>query len=629
MATTQFDGIYCGLSPEVGTQSGVGWKGEESAATKSIPSTDIKWVQWLRVARNYQIRVALKDGTRTTFDGFSRDNHDKLVSLFKQHFSVQLESKEVSFRGWNWGSTDFQGQDLAFLVGNKTAFELPLQFVANSNIAGRTEVSLEFQPQSLTKSKPSKYAPDEMAEIRFYVPGTQAKSSRSDAGSQKSDAEDEGEEISAAQAFHNTIKERAEIGQATGDIILSFEEVLVLTPRGRYDVDLYHDFFRLRGKTYDYKIVYSTILKLFLLPKDDLHVLFIMGLGIPIQQGQTRYQYLVMQFTREEETTAELNMTEYVPHSLPLHFGEEVATYDRMKKQYEDPTFEVVSGIFRALSKKKIVGAGSFQSNNGHPSVKANLKAVQGDLFLLEKYVFFVSKQPVLIELVDIYQVVFSRLGRGMGASASRSFDLKITTKSGPEYVFSSIIKEEKNGVEAYLIERKVRVKNEKVPEEEIVMAGDDEDEDEEMASIASGSDVEKAKPKKSAGADLDSEEEDDDFEASASDSGSPTDTDSDGSGGETASDASGDRDVARGAKKALKKSAKKGKGKAADGEDTPAKKPAKKKKAKADKDEDAMDVDESEGEKSKPKPKPKPKVKVKAKGVEEDGPVKKKQKTG
>ena len=94
-----------------------------------------------------------------------------------------------------------------------------------------------------------------------------------------------------------------------------------------------------------------------------------MGLGIPIQQGQTRYQYLVTQFTREEETTAELNLTEYVPPSLLLRYQvlkpsyrrEEVATYDRMKKHYEDPTFEVVSGIFRALSKKKIVGAGSFQ----------------------------------------------------------------------------------------------------------------------------------------------------------------------------------------------------------------------------------------------------------------------------
>ena len=51
----------------------MGWKGEESAATKSIPSTDIKWIQWLRVARNYQIRVGMKDGTRETFDGFIRD----------------------------------------------------------------------------------------------------------------------------------------------------------------------------------------------------------------------------------------------------------------------------------------------------------------------------------------------------------------------------------------------------------------------------------------------------------------------------------------------------------------------------------------------------------------------------
>ena len=130
---------------------------------------------------------------------------------------------------------------------------------------------------------------------------------------------------------------------------------------------------------------------------------------------------------------------------------------------------------------------------------------------MLEKYIFFVSKQPVLIELVDIYQVVFSRLGQGMGASASRSFDLKITPKNGSDHVFSSIMKEEKNGVEAYLTERKVRVKNEKVPEEEIVMVEDDDDDDEEMASIASGSDVERGKSrkmKKSAGADVDSEEE-------------------------------------------------------------------------------------------------------------------------
>jgi structure-specific recognition protein 1 len=188
-------------------------------------------------------------------------------------------------------------------------------------------------PSDSAGKKPSKNQPDEMVEIRFFVPGQSTRARGSDAGSNKSDAEENDDEVSAAQAFHDAVKEKAELGHVSGDIILSFEEVLVLTPRGRYDVDMFPSFLRLRGKTYDYKIVYSSISKLFLLPKDDLHILFIvcvmmtlpavlltpslkLGLNVPIRQGQTRYQYLVMQFSREEEITAELNMSECVSPSF-------------------------------------------------------------------------------------------------------------------------------------------------------------------------------------------------------------------------------------------------------------------------------------------------------------------------
>ena len=41
-------------------------------------------------------------------------------------------------------------------------------------------------------------------------------------------------------------------------------------------------------------------------------------------------------------------------------FSEDIEKYERLKKNYEDPTFEVVSGVFRALANKKIIGAGSF-----------------------------------------------------------------------------------------------------------------------------------------------------------------------------------------------------------------------------------------------------------------------------
>ena len=40
---------------------------------------------------------------------------------------------------------------------------------------------------------------------------------------------------------------------------------------------------------------------------------------------------------------------------------EELNQHERLKKRYEDPTFEVVSSVFRALSKKKITSTGSFQ----------------------------------------------------------------------------------------------------------------------------------------------------------------------------------------------------------------------------------------------------------------------------
>lgn len=160
------------------------------------------------------------------------------------------------------------------MVSNKTSFELPLDKVANSNIAGKTEVSLEFAIDMASKN--FRGGMDELVEIRFHVPGTHSRVKGSDAGSAQSEDEEE-EETSAAQAFHDTIKEKADIGQVAGDIILSFEEVLVLTPRGRYDVDMFPDFLRLRGKTYDYKIAYTSISRMFLLPKDDQQVLFIVS----------------------------------------------------------------------------------------------------------------------------------------------------------------------------------------------------------------------------------------------------------------------------------------------------------------------------------------------------------------
>ena len=48
-------------------------------------------------------------------------DHDRLAHLLKQHFSITLETKEVSFKGWNWGVTDFQGKSRRHITDKNVA----------------------------------------------------------------------------------------------------------------------------------------------------------------------------------------------------------------------------------------------------------------------------------------------------------------------------------------------------------------------------------------------------------------------------------------------------------------------------------------------------------------------------
>ena len=84
-----------------------------------------------------------------------------------------------------------------------------------------------------------------------------------------------------------------------------------LTGRGRYSLEFFNDSLRLLGKSTDYRVPFTNIHRIFLLPKvDDLHVQLVLGLDPPIRQGATRYPFLVAQWPKDEEVDAELNMSE-------------------------------------------------------------------------------------------------------------------------------------------------------------------------------------------------------------------------------------------------------------------------------------------------------------------------------
>lgn len=371
-------------------------------------------------------------------------------------------------------------------------FELPLAQAIATNKPGKNEVAINFvDPGQPAPDGINPKEVDELMDCTFYVPGTVAKETTTEDNS-GGEQEDEEEEVNADMVFYETVKSKLEFSQMTTENIVQFQEILSLTPRGRYNIDMYQDFLRLRGKTYDYKILYSNIVQLFLLLKpDDVHVLFVVsliysnllffffdtykqiGLDPPLRQGQTKYPFLVFQFVREEEIDVDLNLEDSVL---------EEKYENKLQKHYDAPTYEVVSNVFRALTGRKVISTSTYRSHHGAYAMKCSMKANEGFLYPLEKSLLFIPKPPTFIPINEIGVVTFSRVGQSSGSS--RTFDMKFRMTSGTDIQFSSINREEYANIEDYLKQRKIKIKTE-VSEDAVItytdLAGlDDEDDDDD-----------------------------------------------------------------------------------------------------------------------------------------------------
>lgn len=284
---------------------GLGWKDSESGKITTISQSDLKEAFWYRVCKGYRLDLLQTNGKHAYFENFTRDDGEVLERVLQEYLSLELKPQEHSIKGWNWGSTEFRGSEMQFMVGSNPAFTLPLTQVASTALAGKNEVALDFAAgPAPTDPVARRRAGDSLVEIRFYVPGM-ATREQEEEGDEEGEINTEtvlgkdGEALTAASWLHDNIRERGDIGSVQTESIVSFSELLCLTPRGRYDIDMHDTFFRLRGKSHDYKILYSSVTKLFLLAKPDgLFWMFIVGLEPPLRQGQTRYPYLCFQFAK-------------------------------------------------------------------------------------------------------------------------------------------------------------------------------------------------------------------------------------------------------------------------------------------------------------------------------------------
>ncbi|KAK4639681.1 FACT complex subunit [Podospora pseudocomata] len=509
-AIESFDNIYLDLSKEHGkcrfAETGLGWKPVGGGDTFTLDQGNIGGAQWSRAAKGYEIKILQRNSGIIQLDGFQQEDYERLSKIFKNWYSTNLENKEHSLRGWNWGKAEFGKAELTFNVQNRPAFEIPYSEISNTNLAGRNEIAVEFavgeggkpgqNGATPGKGKKASAGKDQMVEMRFYIPGTTTRK-EAEGGDAGSDADEE--EKNAVTLFYDTLIEKAEIGESAGDTIATFLDVLHLTPRGRFDIDMYDTSFRLRGKTYDYKIQYEAIKKFMVLPKpDEVHYLLCIGLDPPLRQGQTRYPFLVMQFKTDEEVTLDLNLPE---EDLNEKYK------GKLESHYEQPLHSVVAQIFRGLAGKKILSpAKNFQTHRAQSGIKCSIKASEGFLYCLEKAFMFVPKPATYIAYDQTQSITFSRVGGAV--SALSTFDITVHMKGGGNSQFSNINREDLKGLEDFFQYKGLRVKNE-IDEDANMLAAAMRAED--MAS----SDEEVVQNKADRGsADEDEESVDEDFQA-------------------------------------------------------------------------------------------------------------------
>lgn len=495
--STDFDRIYLNQSKFNGrfriADSGLGWKaaaGGGSTANQAkapflLPATELYTVQWSRGCRGYELKINTRNQGVVQLDGFSQDDFNLIKNDFHRRFNVQVEQKEHSLRGWNWGNTDLARNEMIFAVNGKPSFEIPYARINNSNLTSKTEVAIEFNIQD------EEYQPagDELVEMRFYIPGV-VKGENEDEmpkkeGEEEVDMEKEPkEEKTMAESFHEELKQKADIGEVAGDSIVSFQDVFFATPRGRYDIDIYKTSIRLRGKTYEYKLQHRQIQRIVSLPKaDDIHHLIVLSIEPPLRQGQTTYPFLVMQFQKDEETEVQLNLED----------AEFEANYkDTLMKQYDAKTHIVISHVLKGLTGKRVTVPGAYKSKYEQCAVSCSYKANEGYLYPLDNGFFFLIKPTLYIPFSDVSSVNISRAGQT--STSSRTFDLEVILRSNRgSTTFANISKEEQQLLEQFLKSKNLRVKNEDKEAQQRLQSALGSDSDEEDVNMGSAGEDEES----------------------------------------------------------------------------------------------------------------------------------------
>lgn len=436
----------------------------------SMSGKNITHAEWTYAARGYLLRI-WKEKVATEFSGFQETDFEVVRDALDAFFKVKLVQIELDGRGINWGDLSFHknGSLLVFNNTNKTRlFDIALDSIKNCTKTPKSnELILEFHEDSVSSRDD-----DVLSEVRFAFP--------------KDDTEDD--EDSRLDVMRKAILNKADVITATGEAIVSFDQMPFLAPRGRYVVDMYRKFFRMHGRTYDFKVPYNSISVMFLLDKPDGHKYFIISLDVPVRTGKTPLYHLVLNF----DSSKELND----PKILSMDDDEIESKYPKkgLKQEMHGMEFEVVAKVFRALTGKKLIGAGKFNTSTGDKGIRCSVKADEGYLFVLEKSFLFLHKPTVYLRHEEIRTIRFDRADSmiAAGGHGTRSFDITFILRNSKRHTFNNIARSEYDPLVNYFKAKRLNTEN-LIEEQAATYAdlGDDDDDESDDEDFAEEDDDE------------------------------------------------------------------------------------------------------------------------------------------
>ena len=495
---------------------GFTWRKQGGGKTIQVSSTEIRDAFWSRSGREFILTVKKNDGSQISFVGFRERDLEELRSRFDSGVRVL----ELSADGRNWGDLEIVDKQLVFESEGKKCFEVAMKDITQASLQGKNEVAVEFQ----TDDTGTATKEDALVEMTFYVPPD----------SSTYFAE---EDKTSAKVFLDSVLEKADLVTSSDDVILSMPEVAVVVPRGRYECQLHMNFLKLVGQSQDFKIRYTNIMRVFVLPKvHQPQTLVVLSLDPPIRKGQTFYPHVLFQFHNDEETEVHLNLSEENLEKKNKQNGNGIPD-----RNFSGASSDVFAKVVRGLAGAKISRPQKFKNSSGEGHcVRCSYKSDDGYLFPLEKAFFYVQKPPILILFDDISSVEFARQSMSQYSAAAKTFDLVVKTNSDQEYLFRSIQKQEWQNMFTFIQERDLKIENLKQVQQSMNAAGgraaaqaavnlddggseddedSDEDEDFKESEDESEDDDDSSDNDESGGDDDDDSDDDDDDSDSDSDS--------------------------------------------------------------------------------------------------------------